>query len=86
MKPGSCAFPYYGIEFAIVDPLSGAELQGNGVEGVLCIKKPWPAIGENYAFSMQWSMWVCNFSASPLFRLLILLFLASFACSAHCVR
>jgi hypothetical protein len=20
MKPGSCAFPYYGIEFAIVDP------------------------------------------------------------------
>jgi hypothetical protein len=21
MKPGSCAFPYYGLEFAIVDPL-----------------------------------------------------------------
>eukprot|EP00428_Durinskia_dybowskii_P061331 CAMPEP_0170369332 /NCGR_PEP_ID=MMETSP0117_2-20130122/7926_1 /TAXON_ID=400756 /ORGANISM="Durinskia baltica, Strain CSIRO CS-38" /LENGTH=661 /DNA_ID=CAMNT_0010624043 /DNA_START=14 /DNA_END=1999 /DNA_ORIENTATION=+ len=44
MKPGSCAFPYYGIEFAIVEPQSGKELEGNGVEGVLCIKKPWPSI------------------------------------------
>jgi acyl-coenzyme A synthetase/AMP-(fatty) acid ligase len=45
MKPGSCAFPYYGVEFAIVEPKSGVELLGNDVEGVLCIKKPWPAIG-----------------------------------------
>lgn len=44
MKPGSCAVPYYGIEFAIVDPQSGKELEGNGVEGVLCIKHPWPSI------------------------------------------
>jgi acyl-coenzyme A synthetase/AMP-(fatty) acid ligase len=46
MKPGSCAFPYYGVEFAIVEPKSGVELLGNDVEGVLCIKKPWPAIGK----------------------------------------
>ena len=46
MKPGSCAFPYFGIDFAIVDPVSGKEVLGNGVEGVLCIKQPWPALGE----------------------------------------
>lgn len=44
MKPGSCAVPYYGIEFALIDPQNGQELQGNNVEGVLCIKKPWPSI------------------------------------------
>jgi acetyl-CoA synthetase len=44
MKPGSCTVPYYGIQFAIVDPATGKELLGNGVEGVLCIKDPWPAI------------------------------------------
>jgi acetyl-CoA synthetase len=65
MKPGSCAFPYYGIDFAVVDPLviihyclfytqsqkcfkTGKELFGNDVEGVLCIKKPWPSIGQNF--------------------------------------
>jgi len=44
MKPGSCALPYYGIEFCVVDPTSGKEIQGNNVEGVLCIKRPWPSI------------------------------------------
>ncbi|KAJ1432512.1 hypothetical protein B484DRAFT_327279 [Ochromonadaceae sp. CCMP2298] len=44
MKPGSCAFPYYGIDFAIVDPKSGEELTGPNVEGVLCVKKPWPSM------------------------------------------
>eukprot|EP01041_Mallomonas_annulata_P004796 gene4796-9562_t len=44
MKPGSCAFPYFGIQFAIVDPVSGLELEGGGVEGVLCIKGLWPAV------------------------------------------
>jgi acetyl-CoA synthetase len=43
-KPGSCALPYYGIQFAVLDPTSGVELEGNNVEGVLCIKKPWPSI------------------------------------------
>lgn len=44
MKPGSCTLPYYGIDFAIVDPQTGQELLGNDVEGVLCIKRPWPSI------------------------------------------
>lgn len=44
MKPGSCAVPYYGIEFAIVDPQSGKEVEGNDVEGVLCVKTPWPSM------------------------------------------
>ena len=42
-KPGSCALPYFGIEFAVLDPTSGQELEGNNVEGVLCIKRPWPS-------------------------------------------
>lgn len=44
MKPGSCALPYYGIDFCVVDPTSGKEILGNNVEGVLCIKRPWPSI------------------------------------------
>lgn len=43
-KPGSCALPYYGIEFAVVDATTGKELLGNEVEGVLCIKRPWPSM------------------------------------------
>ena len=42
-KPGSCALPYFGIEFAVLDPTTGKELEGNNVEGVLCIKRPWPS-------------------------------------------
>jgi len=34
----------YGIDLAILDPKSGAELTGNGVEGVLVIKQPWPGV------------------------------------------
>jgi acetyl-CoA synthetase len=44
MKPGSCAMPYYGIDFVVLDPTSGKEIEGNGVEGVLGIKRPWPSI------------------------------------------
>lgn len=43
-KPGSCALPYFGIDFAIVDPVSGKEITTQEAEGVLCIKKPWPSI------------------------------------------
>jgi acetyl-CoA synthetase len=46
MKPGSCTLPCLGIEFAIMDSKTGEEVQGNGVEGVLCIKRPWPSIGK----------------------------------------
>jgi acetyl-CoA synthetase len=43
-KPGSATVPFFGIETAILDPVSGQELPGNGVEGVLALKRPWPSI------------------------------------------
>ena len=43
-KPGSATVPFFGIEPALLDPQSGAELAGNGVEGVLVLKTPWPSI------------------------------------------
>jgi len=44
MKPGACALPHYGIHLAILDAVSGRELHGNNVEGVLAVKSPWPSI------------------------------------------
>ena len=41
-KPGSATLPFFGIQPAILDPSTGQELEGNGVSGVLAIKKPWP--------------------------------------------
>ncbi|KAI9792450.1 MAG: acetyl-CoA synthetase [Peltula sp. TS41687] len=43
-KPGSASLPFFGIEPAIVDPVSGEEIHGNNVEGVLAIKQPWPSM------------------------------------------
>lgn len=43
-KPGSASLPFFGIEPAIIDPVSGEELHGNDVEGVLAFKKPWPSM------------------------------------------
>lgn len=43
-KPGSATVPFFGIETMILDPVSGKVLEGNGVEGVLCINAPWPSI------------------------------------------
>jgi len=43
-KPGSASLPFFGIEPAIIDPVSGEEVHGNDVEGVLAIKKPWPSM------------------------------------------
>jgi len=44
MKPGSCTLPFYGIDTVVLDPSTGQEIEGNGVEGVLAIKQPWPGI------------------------------------------
>ena len=44
MKPGSCTLPFYGIDAVVLDGKTGEEIQGNGVEGVLAIKQPWPGI------------------------------------------
>ncbi len=41
-KPGSAMKPFFGIEPVVLDPTSGAEIEGNDVEGVLCIRDSWP--------------------------------------------
>lgn len=43
-KPGSASFPVFGIDPVIIDPVSGEELKGNDVEGVLAIRSPWPSM------------------------------------------
>ncbi|KAI2642271.1 hypothetical protein GGS21DRAFT_501752 [Xylaria nigripes] len=43
-KPGSASLPFFGIEPAIIDPISGDEIHGNDVEGVLAFKQPWPSM------------------------------------------
>ncbi|KAF9438025.1 acetyl-CoA synthetase [Entomortierella beljakovae] len=43
-KPGSATVPFFGIDLAILDPVTGKELVGNDVTGVLAVKKPWPSI------------------------------------------
>eukprot|EP00956_Cyclotella_meneghiniana_P026368 scaffold56744_cov109-Cyclotella_meneghiniana.AAC.1 len=44
MKPGSCTLPLYGIDLVVLDPMTGAIVEGNDVEGVLAIRNPWPGI------------------------------------------
>lgn len=43
MRPGSCTKPFFGIEFVVTDE-HGREIEGNGVEGQLCIRKSWPGM------------------------------------------
>ena len=43
-KPGSASLPFFGVEPAIIDPVSGDEINGNDVEGVLAFKQPWPSM------------------------------------------
>ncbi|RCI16566.1 hypothetical protein L249_2435 [Ophiocordyceps polyrhachis-furcata BCC 54312] len=43
-KPGSASLPFFGIEPAIIDPVSGEEAEGNDVDGVLVFKQPWPSM------------------------------------------
>jgi len=42
-KPGYATLPLPGIQPILVDD-KGNELKGNGVEGNLCVKFPWPSI------------------------------------------
>ncbi len=44
MKPGSCSLPLFGIDPVIVDPVTGIELKGPDVEGVLAIRSSWPSM------------------------------------------
>lgn len=43
LKPGFATLPLPGIQPCLVDA-SGNEIEGNGVEGNLCIKFPWPSM------------------------------------------
>lgn len=43
-KPGSATLPFFGIDPVILDSQTGEEIKGNGVEGVLAIRSPWPSI------------------------------------------
>lgn len=42
-KPGSAMRPFFGIQPVLLDP-AGREVEGNGVEGLLAIKHPWPSM------------------------------------------
>jgi len=42
-KPSLATLPLPGVQPILVDP-EGKELKGNGVEGILCIKHPWPGM------------------------------------------
>lgn len=42
-KPCYASYPLPGVQPCLVDP-QGNELEGNDVEGLLCIKFPWPSI------------------------------------------
>lgn len=46
-KPGSASLPFFGIETCIIDPVSGEEIKGNDVEGVLAVKQPWPSMARS---------------------------------------
>ncbi|WP_299968954.1 acetate--CoA ligase [uncultured Roseobacter sp.] len=41
-KPGAAMKPFFGIEPVVLEPASGEIIEGNGVEGVLCIAGSWP--------------------------------------------
>ncbi|MDY6905314.1 MAG: acetate--CoA ligase [Thermodesulfobacteriota bacterium] len=43
IKPGSCSFPFFGIDPVILDD-SGDPVKHPEEEGFLCIRKPWPGM------------------------------------------
>ena len=42
LKPGSATFPFFGVEPAVLEAETGKEISGNGVSGVLAVKRSWP--------------------------------------------
>lgn len=46
-KPGSATVPFFGVDACIIDPVTGIELQGNDVEGVLAVKSSWPSMARS---------------------------------------
>ncbi|KAJ1678868.1 acetyl-coenzyme A synthetase 2 [Spiromyces aspiralis] len=48
-KPGSATLPFFGIDAVILDPVTGEELKGNDVSGVLAIRSLWPSMARTIA-------------------------------------
>ncbi|CAN6613191.1 acetyl-coenzyme A synthetase 2 [Trichomonascus vanleenenianus] len=46
-KPGSASYPMFGIDPVIIDAVTGEELKGNDVEGVLALRSPWPSMARS---------------------------------------
>lgn len=44
IKPGSCSFPFFGVDPVILDPETGEEIPYPDQEGALFIRKPWPGM------------------------------------------
>lgn len=48
MKPGSCTFPFYGIDAVVLDPQDGHLVtepdEFGNFEGVMAIRQPWPGM------------------------------------------
>jgi acetyl-CoA synthetase len=44
LKPGSCSFPFFGVDPVILDPETGEEIQFPDQEGALFIRRPWPGM------------------------------------------
>ncbi|WP_371223143.1 acetate--CoA ligase [Roseovarius sp. 2305UL8-3] len=42
LKPGAAQIPFFGVQPVVLEPTSGEVIEGNGVEGVLCMKDSWP--------------------------------------------
>ncbi|WP_085977142.1 acetate--CoA ligase [Roseobacter sp. AzwK-3b] len=42
LKPGAAQQPFFGVQPVVLDPQTGIEIEGNGVEGVLCMQDSWP--------------------------------------------
>ncbi len=45
-KPGSCQFPFFGIDPVIIDD-TGQPVRYPNEEGLLCIKRPWPGMARS---------------------------------------
>ena len=41
-KPGAAMKPFFGVKPVVLEPASGDIIEGDGVEGVLCIADSWP--------------------------------------------
>jgi acetyl-CoA synthetase len=44
LKPGSCSFPFFGVDPVILDPETGQEVEFPNQEGVLFMRRPWPGM------------------------------------------